>query len=179
MVRRNAAMALRPFVQADPRLLDSILPGYAINDFNGKYTHVGLLDVRTGVIWVPPYQAKGGHAALIADGSTDRYFKFDFHVPGQAPPMYNRLPGGEKSGHLTLYFITDWSYSRQQLLEEFDEGRRSANLRELENFEQKVTRFYRESRLSYRVLVHRELMRRGQKPVRELHVEEIAMMSDR
>lgn len=169
-VRRSAAIALRPFLQEDPALMATVLPAYAIDTFDGKYTHVGLLDAETGKIWIPPFQAKGGHAALMADGSTDRYFKFDFYVPGQAPPQYKRLPGGEKAGHLTQYFIGDWSYSKRALLTEFDERQLWANRREQENLARRVVAFYRHCRLPYRVYVHRLSTQGSQKPLRELQV---------
>ena len=121
-------------------------------------------------MWIPPFQAKGSHSALMADGSTDRYFKFDFYVPGQASPHLRQVPEGEEAGHLTLYLILDWSYSRQSLIDEFDERRSDSNIGEQEELGRKVISFYRGSRLPYPVWVHRELAQTGRKPIRELKI---------
>ena len=96
-VQRAAARGLRPWVARDPDVLDAALTAYATNEFAGGYSHAGLRDTRTGAIWVLKFQATKGHAALLRDGNTDRYFKFEFLVPGQGPKW---TPEGEGDGHL-------------------------------------------------------------------------------
>jgi hypothetical protein len=54
-----------------------------------------------------------------------------------------------------LHIIPEWSYSRQQLVTEFDERRLKINLREQERYARDVQQFFRDARLSYDVRVHR------------------------
>jgi hypothetical protein len=150
-VQRAAARGLRPWVARDPDVLEGALTAYATNQFAGGYSHAGLRDTRTGAIWVPKFQATKGHAALLRDGNTDRYFKFEFFVPGQGPLW---APEGEGDGHLLLYFIPEWSFSRQKLIPEFDERLAKHSLREQERHSQAVQAFYREAQLPYAVRVH-------------------------
>ena len=82
-VQRAAARGLRPWIARKPAILDAALTAYATDKFDGGYSHTGLRDARTGAIWVPKFAAVKGHAALLRDGNTDRYFKFEFFVPGQ------------------------------------------------------------------------------------------------
>ena len=99
-VQRAAARGLRPWIARDPSILDSALVVYATDRFDGTYTHAGLYDTRNGAIWIPKFQATKGHAALLRDGNTDRYFKFEFFVPGQAPQW---IPDAQQFGHLIEY----------------------------------------------------------------------------
>jgi len=150
-VQRAAARGLRPWVARDPSLLETTLAVYATDTFDGSFSHAGLLDTRTGRVWVPRFQATKGHAALLADGNTDRYFKFEFFVPGQIPGW---IPDGEGDAHLLLYLIPEWSYARQELTSDFDERGLKRNLREQERFGKAVRAFYRGQRLPYAVRVH-------------------------
>ena len=77
-VQRAAARALRPFLKKYPELIDTALPIYATDQFDGSFTHAGLLDIRDQTVWVPRFQATKGHAALLKDGNTDRFVKFEF-----------------------------------------------------------------------------------------------------
>ena len=142
-VRRAAARGLRPWVHEAPELLDSILPEYATNEFDGSYSHVGLYSVETGGIWVPRFAAVKGHAALLADADTDRYLKFEFFVPGQAPRTLRRGAEGDRLGHLAIQLIPEWSYTRACLVPDHDERRREANLREQRGYARRVVAFYR------------------------------------
>jgi len=150
-VQRAAARGLRPWIAEEPAILDAALTAYATGKFDGGYSHAGLRDARTGAIWVPKFQATKGHAALLRDGNTDRYFKFEFFVPGQGPQW---IPAGEGDGHLLLYFIPEWSYSRQQLIPEFDERLANHSFREQERHGKAIQAFYREAQLPYAVRVH-------------------------
>jgi hypothetical protein len=160
-VRRAAARGLRPWVGGRPELLDDVLPAYAGSTFDGGYTHLGLLDTRTGAIWIPRFAALKGHAALLRDGNTDWFLKFAFYIPGQAPP---RLGTDAGYGHLVQHFIADWSYSRQELVPEFDERRRARALAEQERHAARVAGFYAACRLTYDVRVHRLVMSSGRRP---------------
>jgi hypothetical protein len=151
-VRRAAARGLRPWVADDPAVLDTALSAYATDRFDGGYSHAGLYDTRSAAIWVPRFQALRGHAALLAEGNTDRFFKFEFFVSGQAPGW---VPDAAASGHLVLHFIPEWSYSGQHLVPEHDERRMKANLREQDSFARDVIAFYQRARLPYDVRVHR------------------------
>ena len=53
-----------------------------------------------------------------------------------------------------LYFIPDWSYSRQQLIPEFDERLAKHSLREQERHGKAIQEFYRKAQLPYAVRVH-------------------------
>lgn len=169
-VQRAAARGLRPWVARDPLLLDSALTVYATNRFDGRYSHAGLYDTRSGAIWIPRFAAVSGHAALLHDGNTDRFFKFDFFVPGQAPRW---IPDPQDTGHLVLNIIPEWSYSRQQLVPEFDERRTGANLREQERYGAAVAQFYAKAHLSYEVRVHRAFGGGGHHRRHELDVARI------
>jgi hypothetical protein len=174
-VQRAAARGLRPWVADDPSLLDSVLPAYATHSFDGSFSHAGLLDTRSGEIWVPRFAALKGHAALLREGNTDRYFKFEFFVTHQAPHWTGEA-GNE--GHLVLNIIPEWSYSRQRLVPEHDERGRGAALREQERFASTVIRFYRGMRLPYDVRVHRIIGGGGHHRRRELDVGRISGRSD-
>ena len=163
-VRRSAALALRPWIEEQPDLFQQVLPEYAIQVFDGGYTHVGLLDTRDGEIWIPPLAALGGHAAMMADGNTDRYFEFQFYMPNQSPPRLKES-GTVGDAHLSITFIADWCYTSQTLIDATTSARVDQNLREQEGYERKVIAFYRESNLSFGVTVHREIHCTGQKPV--------------
>ena len=160
-VQRAAARGLRTWVADDPSLLDTVLPAYATHRFDGSFSHAGLLDTRSGEIWVPRFAALKGHAALLRDGNTDRYFKFEFFVPGQAPQW---IPDSASSAHLVLHIIPEWSYSRQQLVLEHDERAGTAALREQDRCASAVVRFYREAQLPYDVRVHRIIGGRRSSP---------------
>jgi hypothetical protein len=170
-VQRAAARALRPCVRQDPELWGQILPAYAVQAFDGSYTHAGLYDTEAGLIWVPRYAALKGHAALLADGNTDRYLKFEFYVPGQTPPRLSEATGGEPCGHLVLHLILDWSYAQQAWIPLWDERRLALNRRQQEANGSHVTGFYRRCTLSYPVRVHRLLTAMGQPRRYELCVE--------
>jgi hypothetical protein len=157
----------------DPSLLDTVLPAYGTHSFDGSFSHAGLLDTRDGQVWLPRFAALKGHAALLRDGNTDRYFKFEFFVPHQAP----RWTGENgRDGHLVLNAIPEWSYSRQSLIAEHDERGRAAAVREQDRFAQAVIRFYRDARLPYSVRVHRIIGGGGHHRHRELDVERIAKL---
>ena len=166
-VQRAAARGLRPWLARDPSIFSSALTVYATNRFDGSYSHAGLYDVSSGTIWIPRFAALKGHAALLRDGNTDRYFKFDFYVPGQAPRW---IPNPQDGGHLVLYIIPEWSYSRQSLIPEFDERRAKANLRDQERYGRAVEEFYAKARLPYDVRVHRVFGGGGHHRKRELDV---------
>lgn len=150
-VQRAAARGLRPWIAQEPAILDAALTAYATDKFAGGYSHAGLRDARTGAIWVPKFAAVKGHAALLRDGNTDRYFKFEFFVPGQSPQW---IPTGAGDGHLLLSFIPEWSYSRQQLIPDFDERLSKDSLREQERHGKAIQAFYRKAHLPYAVRVH-------------------------
>ncbi len=171
-VQRAAARALRPFVAERPDLMRAILPHYAAHTFDGSFTHAGLLDVRDGTVWVPRFAAAKGHAALLADGNTDRFFKFEFFVPHQAP---RRLlsDGNANAAHLLLHFIVDWSYSRQSLVPEWDDRRMQANAREQQGYASAVVAFYDACRLTHDVAVHHLYMQTGKPNVNVLDVQRI------
>jgi hypothetical protein len=166
-VQRAAARGLRPWLACDPSVLDAALTAYATECFEGTYSHAGLYDTRSGAVWIPRFAALSGHAALLRDGNTDRYFKFDFYVPGQAPRW---IPQSQDSGHLIVYVIPEWSYSRQALIPDFDERRSNANLREQERYATAVEEFYAQARLPYDVRVHRAFGGGGHHRRRELDV---------
>jgi hypothetical protein len=163
-VRRTAARGLRPWVRERPELLDAILPGYATTSFDGGYTHLGLYDTRAGAVWIPRFAALRGHAALLRDGNTDWYFKFEFYAPGQAPGRYADPLASAQEGHLVLHYILDWSYARQELIPEFDERRRARARAEQDGYAAAVTRFYQGCGLAYGVRVHYLIMTSGQRP---------------
>jgi hypothetical protein len=161
---------------SDPTVFDSALSAYATDCFDGTYSHVGLYDTRSGVIWIPRYAGMKGHAALLRDGNTDRYLRFEFYMPRQAPRW---IPEPHGSGHLLLYFIPEWSYSRQQLIQEFDERRARANVREQERYGSRVEEFYTLARLPYAVRVHRIFGGGGHQRRREFDVSSIRPVSQR
>ncbi len=169
-VQRAAARGLRPWVAYDESLLDSVLTAYATDDFDGTYSHAGLYDTASGAIWVPRFAALKGHAALLRDANTDRYFKFEFFVPGQAPRW---IPDGHARGHLVLQLIPEWSYSQQRLIAEHDERRANANLREQHAYASAVLAFYKRAALRYDVRAHRVLGGGGHHRRRELDVARI------
>lgn len=177
-VRRSAALALRPWIEEQPDLFQQVLPEYAIQVFDGRYTHVGLLDTRDGEIWIPPLAALGGHAAMMADGSTDRYFKFQFYVPNQSPPGLKES-GTAGDAHLSITFIADWCYTSQTLIDATASAQVDQNLREQEGHERKVIAFYRESKQSFGVTVHREIHCAGQKTVWQRATDRLAMLTHR
>jgi len=173
-VQRAAARGLRPWILRRPDLLDGILPEYATGTFDGTYTHAGLYGVSDGRVWIPRFAAVKGHASLLADANTDRWFKFQFYVPGQAPQRFrDTVPVGEW-GHLLLHFICDWSYSQQRLILAVDERKRRANLREQGRYADDVTAFYRSGRLPYGFVVHHALFESGRQPRYELGVRRCA-----
>jgi len=169
-VQRAAARGLRPWLARDPSILDSALAVYATDRFDGSYSHAGLYDIRSGAVWVPRFAAVSGHAALLRDGNTDRFFRFDFFVPGQAPRWIPDATGG---AHLVLYVVPEWSYSRQDLIPEFDERRAKANLREQGRYGSAIEEFYARARLPYDVRVHRVFGGGGHHRRRELDVATI------
>jgi hypothetical protein len=169
-VQRAAARALRPWVRRDPELLGQILPAYAGQTYDGTYTHAGLYDPETGLIWIPRFAALKGHAALLADGDTDRYYKFEFYVPGQEPPRLSQAASDMPCGHLVLHHILDWSYARRQWIPLWDERRLALNRRQQESYGSRVTRFYQRCELTFPVCVHRLLMIKGQPPRYELGI---------
>jgi hypothetical protein len=170
-VQRAAARGLRPWLADDPRLIDSILAAYAEHHISGGYSHAGLHDTRSGESWVPRFAAVRGHAALLPDANTDRFFKFEFFVPGQAPSWIN---GDGISGHLILHFIPEWSYARQALIPGHYESGMNANLRAQERYARRVTDLYRAARLPNTVRVHSITGGGGHHRVRELDRECIA-----
>lgn len=174
-VRRAAARGLRPWVRERPELLDDVLPRYTASSFDGSYTHLGLYDTQTGDIHIPRFAALKGHAALLKDGNTDRYFKFEFYIPGQAPSRFvdARMPASDE-GHLVLQYILDWSYARQQLIPEFDERRRGSALAEQDRYAAAVVRFYEDCRLPYDVCVHHLTMTTGRRARLERDMARIA-----
>ena len=172
-VRKGAAYALRPWTGKDPALFSSVLPEYAIRSFDGTYTHVGLLDTRDREIWIPPWQSLAGHAALMSDGNTDRYFKFQFYLAGQAPSDLRAISGSCDDAHLIVNYMSDWSYSRQNLIDEFDSRRMAANLRKQQAHERRVVSFYRNCALPFGVLVHRTCWVSGRRPRKELAISRI------
>ena len=161
-VLRSAALALRPWIEEQPDLFQHVLPDYAIQVFDGTYTHVGLLDTRDGQIWIPPLAAHGGHAGM-ADGNTDRYFKFQFFMPAQSSPRLEKM-GREGDGHLLITLITDWCYTAQTLIDVTASVQIDRNLREQEGYEREVIAFYRGSNLPFGVTVHREINSTGHRP---------------
>ena len=169
-VQRAAARALRPWVASMPALLSDVLPHYATSAFDGSYSHVGLYDTRAQAIWVPRFAAVKGHAALLADGNTDRYFRFEFYLPSQAPTRLAGRDEDRQRAHLVLHFILDWSYSRQEIVPSIDERRTRANAREQEGHAHAIRRFYRECALAYGVSVHHLTMCAGERPRRQLNV---------
>jgi hypothetical protein len=150
-VRRAAARGLRPWIADDPELLPAALEVYASHSFEGGYSHAGLLDTRSGVIWVPRVQAVSGHAALLVDANTDRYFRFEFFLPAQAPAW---IAHRDDTSHLVLCLVPEWSYSRQRLVPEHDERRRAANASEQARHGEAVVAFYHAAALPYEVRVH-------------------------
>ena len=172
-VQRAAARALRPWLASAPALLDNVLPHYATSTFDGSYSHVGLYDTGAQRIWVPRFAAVKGHAALLADGNTDRYFKFELYLPNQAPTRFAGRDDGRRSAHLVLHFILDWSYSRQEMISTIDERRMRLNEREQQGYGRAVTRFYRRSQLPYDVSVHHLALCAGERPRYRLNVSSI------
>ena len=169
-VQRAAARALRPWLASMPALLEAALPHYATSTFDGSYSHVGLYDTRAQRIWVPLFAAVKGHAALLADGNTDRYFKFEFYLPHQAPRRFIGRDEDRHGAHLVLHFILDWSYSRQEIVPSIDERRVRANRREQEGYARAVKQFYRERHLQHAVSVHHLSMSAGECPRCHLNV---------
>ncbi|MBN1400192.1 MAG: hypothetical protein JXA74_05105 [Anaerolineae bacterium] len=169
-VERAAARALRPWVRRDPELLGQILPAYAGQAYDGGYTHAGLYDTVTGLIWIPRFAALKGHAALLADGDTDRYYKFAFYVPGQAPPRLSEAAPERPCGHLVLHHILDWSYAHQGWIPLWDDRRLALSRRQQERYGSHVRRFYQRCGLPFPVCVHRRLMMTGEPPRYELCV---------
>ena len=172
-VQRAAARALRPWVASAPALLSEVLPHYATSSFGGKYSHVGLYDTRSETVWVPRFAALKGHAALLADGNTDRYFKFEFYSPHQAPRRFLGRHEDTHQAHLVLHFILDWSYSRQEIVASLDERRMRANVREQHGYAGAVRRFYRDCQLPYDVSVHHLNMAAGERPRYQLNAGSI------
>ena len=170
-VQRAAARGLRPWVADDPELLDTVLESYATHEFDGGYSHAGLYDTRSGAMWIPRFAALKGHAALLRDGNTDRFFKFEFFIPGQTPEWAG---GSQESGQLVLQLIPEWSYSRQQIIPAFDERRLKANAREQEGYGSRVIEAYARMSLPYEVRVHRTEGGGGHHRRRELDVAQIA-----
>jgi len=169
-VQRAAARGLRPWILQRADLLDGVLPEYATDAFDGTYTHVGIYDPAERRIWIPRFAALKGHASLLADANTDRWFKFQFYVPGQIPGrLRDSAPDGEW-GHLLLHFMCDWSYSQQRLVPAVDERKRQANLREQQRYAEDVVSFYRDAELPYGFAVHRVLFDAGQQPRYEIGV---------
>ncbi len=170
-VRRAAARGLRPWVDDNPSILDAALPVYAVHTVDGTFSHAGLYDTRTDQIWIPRFAAVKGHAALLSDGNTDWYFKFEFFVPGQAPQW---IPNGERDAHLLLYLIAEWSYSRQALIPEYDERLAKASAGEQQRFASAIIEFYRNAALPSRIRVHHVEGGGGHHRRRHCDVEEIA-----
>lgn len=171
-VQRAAARALRPFLKKYPELIDTALPIYATDQFDGSFTHAGLLDIRDQTVWVPRFQATKGHAALLKDGNTDRFFKFEFFLPNQAPRRLVTREGSE-SAHLLMHLILDWSYSRRVLIPEWDDRRLVANRREQQLYVSAVVRFYDSCHLSNDLMIHYLLMQAGKSNVYEIGVTRI------
>ena len=162
---------MRPWVAGGPAILESALSAYATDRFDGSYSHAGLCDTRSGTICIPRFAALKGHAALLRDGNTDRFFKFEFFLPHQAPAW---IPNGAEFGHLVLCFIPEWSYSRQQLIAEYDDRLAKASQREQDLFASDVVAFYRRAALPYQVRVHRVLGGGGHHRSRKFDVDRIA-----
>ena len=172
-VQRAAARALRPWVQSQPDLIENLLPVYASPYFDGTYTHIGLYDIQQKRIWIPRFQAKRGHASLLSDGNTDRYFKFDFYRPNQIPKRFVEKAGNSRSAHLVFHLILDWSYSRQCLIPYFDERSLNRNRCEQEKFASSVIGFYKRCNLPYYINVHYLLMKTGESNIYEYNVKKI------
>jgi hypothetical protein len=166
-VQRAAARGLRPWLADEPALLDRVLHAYAGQSFDGSYSHAGLLDTRTSTVWVPRFAAVGGHAALLPDANTDRYFRFDFFLRGQAP----RWVPGEGAAHLLLYLVPEWSYAQQRLIPEWDERALLRNRREQARYAEAVAEFYASCALAYDVHVHHVVAGGGHHRARELDVD--------
>jgi hypothetical protein len=172
-VQRAAARGLRPWIADDPSLLERVLSSYATHAFDGLYTHAGLLDTTTGRVWVPRFAAAKGHAALLPDANPDRYFRFEFFAPHQAPSWISHRAD---DAHLILYLVPEWSYSGQQLVAEYDERRSKANEREQLRFAATVVDFYRDAALPYDVRVHHAYGGGGHDRARE---QDVACISAR
>jgi len=171
-VQRAAARALRPFTTRDPDLFATVLPHYAGHTFDGSFTHAGLLDTRDGIIWIPRFAAAKGHAALLADGNTDHFFKFEFFLPNQAPRRLSTHNNAD-CAHLLIHFIPDWSYSRQRLIPEEDERRCNANRREQQRYASAVTTCYQSCRLSHDIAVHHLLLEARKPNTHVLNVQRL------
>jgi len=169
-VQRAAARGLRPWILERPGLLGGILPDYATSVFDGTYTHVGLYDPAEGRVWLPRYAALKGHAALLADADTDRYFKFRFYVSAQVPEHLRDGAPADDWGALVLSFICDWSYAQQRLIPAIDERKRRANMREQARYGDAVVCFYERARLPYGFVVHHALSESGAGTRHELGV---------
>ena len=173
-VQRAAARALRPWIASTPELLDDVLPHYAASTFDGSYSHLGLYDTDAQRILVPRFAAVKGHAALLADGNTDRYFKFEFYLQNQAPTRFAGRDEDRHKAHLVLHFILDWSYAHQNIVPDIDERRVRVNEREQQGYARAIQRFYRGCKLPYDVAVHHLTMRAAKRPRYRFNVGLIA-----
>ena len=133
--------------------------------------------MRDGTVWVPRFAATKGHAALLADGNTDRFFKFEFFMPNQAPRRL-LVDGGPDCAHLLLHVILDWSYSRQSLIPKEDERRIKGNRQEQQRYASAVVSFYRSCQLTLDVAVHRMTMQAAKPNRYELNVDRIPGRGD-
>ncbi len=133
----------------------------------------GLLDVRHRTIWIPRFAAAKGHAALLVDGNTDHFFKFEFFIQSQAP---RRLlaEGGTDCGHLLLHFIQDWSYSRHDLIPAMDDRLIEANRREQQRYAATVATFYGSCQLHYGIAVDHLIICSGKANSYALNVGKIS-----
>ena len=166
-VQRAAARGLRPWIAEDPSIIDRALKAYAGHLYDGTYSHNGLYEPATDMIWIPRFAALRGHAALLADANTDRFFRFEFFVPGQGPGW---IPDARATGNVVLCAVPEWSYSRQQLIPSHDERLLAANRKEQERYGRTVTGFYDDASLSCDVRVHRVEGGGGHHRMRELDI---------
>ena len=160
-VQRAAARGLRRWLRSRRELTREILPHYAGTTFDGSYSHCGLYDMANDRVWIPRYASMKGHAALLRDGNTDEFFKFEFYRPWQAPRHLVRENDSVERGHLVLHFILDWRYAGQTLAEPEDDSVLREDREEQGCYGSSVTSYYRECALPYPITVHHLLMRGG------------------
>lgn len=161
-VRRAAARGLRTWVTECPALLDDVLPLYAANVFDGSFSHAGLYDTVRRRVWVPRWAGLKGHAALLRDGDSDRYFKFEFFVPGQVPRRL-AADAGASVGALVLHLIPEWSYRLQELVPDHDWRRRAHAQADQCAYGRRVVEFYAACDLDYDVAVFHLIVSSGQR----------------
>jgi hypothetical protein len=158
--RLGAIRALRRLLAEKVALLECVLPYYSARTFDGTFSHAGLLDSLQGAIWVPRFAGMGGHAALLAGHNTDRFFKFDFWLPTQAPAHVLR-PDSAAAAHLVIHYILDWCYTTQQIIPLWDDHRLAIARRTQDGFAVRVMAFYRACSLGRDLVVHHHYAQAG------------------